>query len=303
MDALQVKNLSKSFGKQKVLTDVSFSLERGEIVGFIGPNGSGKSTMMKCVANLIFPDSGEILIAGYNLFKQRNQALSQLSALIEAPGLYYNLNGWDNLRLFASLRGLPRKRVDEVIAFTGLSQALKKRASAYSMGMKQRLALGIAILTKPTFLILDEPFSGLDPHGASELRDLIKGLAAEGCGILFSSHEILEVEKTAHRNLFIKDGRVIHLAKGEQRGSMREYKLDLETESSVLALVNELKNKGLLTEGDQQGASVLITLTKPEYLSPVLTAFFQAGQKIIGIMPFVSDIENFYNLLYERKAL
>jgi ABC-2 type transport system ATP-binding protein len=258
---------------------------------------------MKCIANLIFPDSGEINIAGFNLSQSRNQALSHLSAMIEAPGLYYNLSGLDNLHLFAGLRGISKKRVDEVIEFTGLSGALKKRASAYSMGMKQRLALGIAILTKPTVLILDEPFSGLDPHGASELRNLIKGLAAEGCGILFSSHEILEVEKTAQRNIFIKNGRVIIPERSKTRGSMQRYKLYLEPNGQVLPLLIKLTESALLEDFQQDEDTVIITLTSPKHLSSVLKALLGNGQKIAGIIPLTSDIENLYNNIYQRDAL
>ena len=163
MKSLVVNKLNKHFGKHHVLKDVSFSLQQGEIVGFISPNGTGKSTTMKCIANLIFPDSGEINIGGYDLAKSRNKALGHLSALIEAPGLYYNLSGMDNLRLFAKLRGVPKERIQEVIEFTGLGNRLQVKANKYSMGMKQRLALGIAVLTQPTFLILDEPFSAWTP--------------------------------------------------------------------------------------------------------------------------------------------
>src|SRR5690554_835004 len=214
MVSMSVSNLNKSYGKHHVLKDVTFSVEAGEIVGFIGPNGSGKSTTMKCIANLIFPDSGEVKIAGFDLAKSRNQALSNLSALIEDPGLYYNLSGRDNLELFAGFRGIPRKRVKEVISFTGLERSLKVQASKYSMGMKQRLALGIAILTEPTFLILDEPFSGLDPHGVFELREVIKKLAAQGCGILFSSHQILRWRKLPTAIYSSKRGRLWLPTKG-----------------------------------------------------------------------------------------
>ncbi len=298
MNTLTVTNLRKSFRKQPVLKGVSFSLKKGEIVGFIGPNGSGKSTTMKCIANLIFPDGGEISIAGYDLVKARSQALSHLAAMIEAPGLYYNLSGLDNLRLFAGLRGLGKVRVAEVIEFTGLGSAVKKKASAYSMGMKQRLALGIAILTKPTVLILDEPFSGLDPHGATELRGLIKGLAAEGCSILFSSHEILEVEKTAHRSIFLRGGQIVVPEKGT-RGSMQAYKLYLDGASSAPARLERLKAGGLLLKYELEEGAVMITLVDPRNLSAVLQDLLADGSIIEGIIPLTSDIENLYNRIYE----
>ncbi len=201
----------------------------------LGPNGSGKSTTMKCIANLVFPDkNSSIRIAGFDLFKSRNQALSPLSALIESPGLYYNLSGMDNLKLFANLRKISKQRLEEVIEFSGLGHAIKKKASDYSMGMKQRLALAIAILPNPTFLILDEPFNGLDPQGVFDLREVIKGLAKEGCGILFSSHQLLEMEKISSRNVFIKAGEIVSQEHAE--AAVLSYRLFLDRKDLDLGL-------------------------------------------------------------------
>lgn len=303
MASLLVKNLNKSFGKQRVLVDVTFSLEQGEIVGFIGPNGSGKSTTMKCIANLIFPESGQIEIAGYDLFNSRTNALSKLSAMIEAPGLYYNLSGLDNLYLFAGLRKVPAKRVKEVIDFTGLAGSFKKKVGTYSVGMKQRLALGIAILTNPKVLILDEPFGGLDPHGAAELRALIKGLAADGCGILFSSHEIFEVEKTAHRTIFIKNGVIISPEEEMVRGSMRGYKLYIKPLRGLVSVMTPLLDEGLLEEFKEEDGVLILSLKTSNDLSPVLKALFDGGFSIDGILPLTSDIENLYNSIYGGNVL
>lgn len=302
MSVLSVKGLCKSYGKHQVLKDVTFSLDKGEIVGFIGPNGSGKSTTMKCIANLVFPDKGEIYIAGYDLKKSRNQALSHLSALIEAPGLYFNLSGIDNLQLFASLRGVSKQRVNEVIEYTGLGKNLSKKAGNYSMGMKQRLALGIAILTKPTFLILDEPFNGLDPNGVFELRELIKTLADEGCGIIFSSHQILEMDRIAKRNIFIKEGQIITEMSGRLEASMLNYKLFLDKREEDLALLSRLQEEGIISHFHQDDSIVNISLTSVDQLSPVLTAFLQSNRKIRGIAPLTADIENLYNVIYQHGA-
>lgn len=302
MSVLSVKGLCKSYGKHQVLKDVTFSLDKGEIVGFIGPNGSGKSTTMKCIANLVFPDKGEISIAGYDLKISRNQALSHLSALIEAPGLYFNLSGLDNLQLFASLRGVSKQRVNEVIEYTGLGKNLSKKAGNYSMGMKQRLALGIAILTKPTFLILDEPFNGLDPNGVFELRELIKALAGDGCGIIFSSHQILEMDRIAKRNIFIKEGQIITEMSGRLEASMLNYKLFLDKSEEDLALLSRLQKEGVISHFQQDDSIVNISLTSVDQLSPVLTAFLQSDRKIRGIAPLTADIENLYNVIYQHGA-
>lgn len=303
MKTLHVKNLNKSYGKLHVLKDLSFSLNTGEIIGFIGPNGSGKSTTMKCIANLVFPDTGEINIAGHDLFKARNKALSHLSALIEAPGLYFNLNGVDNLHLFASLRGISKQRVDEVIEFMGLGAKIKMQVSQYSMGMKQRLALGIAILTKPTFIILDEPFNGLDPDGIFELREVIKKLAAEGCGIIFSSHQILEMEKIAHRNIFIKNGKIITDGEAKLVASMLNYRLMLDRQGGDEVLLNKLVQSSVLSDYQQDEHVTFISLTSVDHLSTALSAFLDKGRKINGISPLTADIENLYNSIYDNGKL
>jgi len=302
LSELVVTNIHKSYGKHHVLKGMSFSLKKGEIVGFIGPNGSGKSTTMKCVANLIFPDSGEISIAGHDLFKARNQALSNLAALIEAPGLYFNLNGIDNLKLFADLRGVTKQRLDEVIEFTGLGSKIKMRAGNYSMGMKQRLALGIAILTKPTFLILDEPFSGLDPDGIFELREAIKKLAAEGCGIIFSSHQILEMEKISHRNIFIKDGIIIPHEEVQRSASMLSYRLLMEKEDDDNLILAKLKESQIISDYLQDNHALHITLSAVDHLSTVLSTLLEKGRNIRGITPVTADIENLYNKIYVPGA-
>lgn len=299
MSMLIVNNLKKSYGKHQAVKDISFAVETGEIVGFIGPNGSGKSTTMKCIASLIFPDSGEINVAGYDLVKSRNQALSHLSALIEAPGLFFNLSGIDNLHLFAGLKGISPKRVQEVAEFTGLGPKLKMRTSKYSMGMKQRLALGIAILSRPTFLILDEPFSGLDPNGIFELREVIKQLAADGCGIIFSSHQLLEMDKIADRNIFIKEGSLVSFDT-QLEASMLVYRIAVPQDSNDLTLLNSLKEASVITDFQQNQHSLLIYLTSSENLSPVLTAILETGRKITGITPLTTGIENIYSTIYQQ---
>lgn len=299
MKVLCVGKLNKSFGKHHVLKDISFSLETGEIVGFIGPNGSGKSTTMKCIANLIFPESGDIEIAGYNLRTSRNQALSHLSALIESPGLYFNLSGMENLRLFASLRKVPKSHLDEVIGFTGLGPALKRPARSYSMGMKQRLALGIALLPKPTFLILDEPFSGLDPQGVFELREAIKNLAAEGYGIIFSSHQLLEMDKIASRNIFIKEGRMVPQKQIQASVAALNYKIYIDREEGDAALLDKLKAELFLSNYQQEDNILAFTLTDVQYLAPVLRALLADGRSIQGVVPMTANIESLYSSIYQ----
>ena len=206
----EVRNLCKSFGKHKVLKNVSFSIQDHEIVGFIGPNGAGKSTTMKCMASLIYPTSGQIIIEGHDLAKERELALQYVSAMIEAPGLFPTLSGYENLQYFARLKHVDQKRIEAIASFTRLHKSLDKRAGQYSMGMKQRLGLGIAMLGHPKFLILDEPTNGLDPRGIMELRQELRQLADdEDVSILISSHQLGEIEKVADRIICINQGEIV----------------------------------------------------------------------------------------------
>ena len=303
MSEVAVRNLNKHFRRHHVLKNLSFSFGAGEIVGFVGPNGSGKSTTMKCIANLVFPDkNSSIQVGGYDLFKNRNQALSQLSALIETPGLYYNLSGMDNLKLFAKLRGITKQRLDEVIEFSGLGPALKKKASDYSMGMKQRLALAIAVLPSPAFLILDEPFNGLDPQGVFDLREVIKGLAKKGCGILFSSHQLLEMEKIASRNVFIRAGEIVSQEQAQSEAAVLSYRLILKREDRDLEFLSNLKQASILEGFEADEHELVFTLTDSKYCAEVLAALLSNGRELKGIMPVTANIENLYNSIYKPGA-
>lgn len=207
---VEVKNLCKNYGKEEILKNVSFDIYKKEIVGFIGPNGAGKSTTMKCMCNLIFPTSGSISICGYDITKESEKALSFQASQIESPGLYPDLTGLEHLKLFAGIRKISKERIEEIIVFMNLeSSQLKKKTKYYSMGMKQRLALGIALLGKPKFIILDEPTNGLDPNAIIELRKTLRKLVEEDISILFSSHALGEIEKIADRIICINQGRII----------------------------------------------------------------------------------------------
>lgn len=302
MTEVAIKNLNKFYGKHHVLKNVSFSFRAGEIVGFIGPNGSGKSTTMKCIANLVFPEkNSSIQIAGFDLVKQRNHALAHLSALIEAPGLYFNLSGMDNLKLFARLQGVPRERLAEVIEFSGLGNALKKKAGDYSMGMKQRLALAVAILPDPSFLILDEPFNGLDPQGVFDLRKVIKDLAQEGRGILISSHQLLEVEKIATRNIFIKVGEIVPQDQSATGTTILSYRLLIHPEAGDLEILARLQGKKLLKDFEIGKEEIIITLADAKLCGQVLATILPTGREA-SIIPVVANIEDLYNRIYKPGA-
>ncbi len=208
---LDVAGLRKSFSGKTVLFDVSFRIGRGEIIGFVGPNGAGKSTTMKIMSGLLRPDAGTVRLDGVDLQKDPRNFLSQIGALIESPAFYPSLSAFDHVAYFARLRGCNgHAKVRAALEKVGLAPLSRKRVGEFSMGMKQRLGIALAVLHSPNFLILDEPMNGLDPVGMVGMRELVRALSREdGVAVLVSSHLLHEVEQICDRVLFIKDGRLI----------------------------------------------------------------------------------------------
>lgn len=180
---LETKHLTKQFKAQKAVNDLSIGVKENSIFGLLGPNGAGKSTLLKMVTGLLKPTLGNIIFQG-RAWERRD--LGKIGALIESPGIYPNLTAMENLRLACTLYELPGSRAEEVLALIGLENPEKKKVRNFSMGMKQRLGIGMAIINNPKLLILDEPTNGLDPLGIEELRELIRSFPA--MGILVGYH-------------------------------------------------------------------------------------------------------------------
>jgi len=207
--AIEIKNISKKIEAQQILKDVSFNIKKGEIYGFLGQNGAGKSTLMKIMFNILKPDSGEVIILGEKISgNEGNSIFAKVSGMIEAPIFYQNLTVYENLDIHCDYMGKEYKQeIDKTLQLVGLDDEVKhKKASELSMGMKQRLALGRAMLCKPEILILDEPINGLDPKGVMDIRKLLLMLQAQGVTILISSHIIAELEKIVNRIGIIHNG-------------------------------------------------------------------------------------------------
>lgn len=210
MVVLQCSNLNKKFGKKKILKGIDLVVEEGDIVGFIGPNGAGKTTTIKLILGLQKIDSGSVLINGYDISKDFVKAISDVGCLVENPDMYTYLSGYDNLKLTARLYNVTDERINEVVKLMGLEKRIYDKVSKYSLGMKQRLGIALAILHKPKLLILDEPTNGLDPEGIKEIRNILVKLAnKEKMGILVSSHILSELESFCTKVTIIKNGKII----------------------------------------------------------------------------------------------
>jgi len=191
---LKTTDLCKNFKGQMVVNNVSLHIQRNSVYGLLGPNGAGKSTILKMVTGILNPTSGSIEFDGHPWSRKD---LNSIGALIETPPLYENLTAYENLKVRATILGLPDKRIVEVLQIVRLTETGKKRAGQFSLGMKQRLGIAIALLNHPKLLILDEPTNGLDPVGIEELRGLIRSFPSKGINVILSSHILSEVQQTA----------------------------------------------------------------------------------------------------------
>lgn len=241
---IETKNLTKQYGDQKSVNNVNLHVKQGRVYGLLGRNGAGKTTTMKLLLNLITPASGEILIFGKNIKDDAKKILPRIGSLIEAPGFYPNLTGTENLKIFALLKGTPtRNAVQSALEIVGLPYHDKKLFSQYSLGMKQRLAIALAIMHDPELLILDEPINGLDPIGIAEMRSFILDLSrVKKKTILISSHILSEISLLADDIGIIDHGVLLEeesLAELEEKNG--KYMNFIVSDASQAARILEMK--------------------------------------------------------------
>lgn len=231
---LKVKNITKFYGKKKVVDNLSFSIFPGQVFGFIGPNGAGKSTTIKMICGLTSISQGSIYIDGYNVQRSFKKAIKNIGAVIESPQLYPYLTGEANLKLFAKFHGsVAEKRIKNIMALTGVHSFANKKVSTYSLGMKQRLGIAQALLANPKLLILDEPTNGLDPDGIKDMRNLIRTLSEKGkIAIIISSHNLSELEQVCDQIAIIDKGKMISYK------TMKEIQAEIESKQRIGFFVN-----------------------------------------------------------------
>ena len=207
---LKVEGLTKSFKKRKIVNNVSFESNEGEILGFLGANGAGKTTTIRMITGLISCDSGSVIIDGHNIKNDFEKAMDNVGAIVEIPFLYEYMTGMENIKLFAKLYNASKEGVQDAIKVSGLKDRLKDKVKEYSLGMKQRIGLAVALMKQPKLLILDEPTNGLDPMGIKDLREFLKDLAHnKNVSVVVSSHILVEMEQLCDRVVIISEGRVI----------------------------------------------------------------------------------------------
>ena len=223
---LQTANLTKQYGTQYAVHDLSMNVERGKIYGLLGRNGAGKTTTIRMVTGLLQPTKGEVFLFGEKMKTPTKQIFGRIGALIESPAFYENLTAKENLKIIADLRGTQSKNsIEEALKLVNLDKETKKKVKQFSLGMKQRLGIAMAMMHNPEFIILDEPTNGLDPIGIQQIRLLIKKLSAEnGVTVLVSSHILSEIEQMADKVGIIDKGVLVEeLTMDEIRHRNRHY--------------------------------------------------------------------------------
>lgn len=221
---IEIKNLSKEFRGQQVLKNITMEIPRGCVYGLLGTNGAGKSTLLKAMTGLLRPSSGEIYFQGH---KWSRKDLADIGALIETPPIYENLTAWENMKVRAVLLGASDERIREVLQITDIADTGKKKSGAFSLGMKQRLGIALALLGNPRLLVLDEPINGLDPMGIQELRHLIRSFPEKGITVIISSHILSEIQQTADYIGIISNGRLGFAGRVDEHENLEELFMEI----------------------------------------------------------------------------
>lgn len=299
---VSVQHLHKQFDSLKAVNDLSFTVNQGDIYGFLGQNGAGKSTTIRMMLTLIQPDSGSINIFGKELSHHRNAILKQTGAIIERPDMYKYLSAYDNLSIFARLSGIKtsRKLLMDQLERVGLADRYNSKVKTFSQGMKQRLGIAISLVHDPELIILDEPTNGLDPQGIADMRRLIIGLSKDhGKTVIVSSHLLSEIEVMANRMIVIDKGRKI------AEGAVAEM---LDPASTIVQLdtTNNEQAKILLQQSQWKsslqatGAGIKFRMNKTDI--PLLAAWLiQQDIGIVSLQPRHSLEDYFLSLTNPEK--
>ena len=262
MNVLEVRNLKKVIGKREIIKDLNFTVKPGEIYGFLGPNGAGKTTTIRMLVGLIAPTSGEVLICGESLQKNKEKALKDVGAVVENPELYKYLSGRENLMQIARIRKVSKDEINKLIKLVGLENRIDDKVKKYSLGMKQRLGLAAALIGNPKLLILDEPTNGLNPSGIIDFRNIVKKASRErGMAVLVSSHILSEVQQLCDRVAFINDGVIKAIEDmGEAIQGTSKESLTLITRNKEDKVIKVLRNQPFVVtaEGNKDGINVVI---------------------------------------------
>ena len=289
---LELKNVSKTFGKRRVIDNLSLEVKEGEIFGFLGPNGSGKTTTIKMILKLIDNDEGTIKVNGYDTEKQFEKAMECIGAIVENPDMYKYMSGIDNLKLHARIRNVSKQRIDEVLKLVELDNRSKEKVGKYSLGMKQRLGLAITLLHKPKVLILDEPTNGLDPAGIKKLRDILKEIShKDGVAVFVSSHILSEMQLMCDRVAVIDNGKIVKI---EEISSEEEEKTEvLDVKVKNIEKAQKILKEKFNLESKLEQNNIEITV-ETEKVPEIIKELALADVEIKAVIPKEHTLEEIF---------
>lgn len=286
---VSLMGVTKKISSKVLVDNVTFDIMPGQIFGFLGPNGAGKTTTIRMMVGLMSITQGDIIIGGYSIRKNYEQAATQIGAIVENPEMYKYLSGYNNLKHFARMmKGITKARIDEVVELVGLGKRIHEKVSTYSLGMRQRLGVAQALLHRPKLLILDEPTNGLDPQGIRELRDYLRRLTQEeGTSVFVSSHLLSEMEQMCDTIGVIRHGKLIDIRRLRTADGERMYEETAFTVNDVEAaavLLGDIQataqDHQLLVRGDQ------------DMIADINARLVGAGLRVYAIQPVTRSLED-----------
>lgn len=291
--AILLKNVSKTFGKRKVVDSITMETYTGEVFGFLGPNGAGKTTTIKMLVGLIDFDEGQISICGFDVRKHFEKAMANVGGIVENPELYKYMTGLQNLRQYARMRkGVTEERIREVIELVGLSNRINEKVSKYSLGMRQRLGVAQSLLHHPKVLILDEPTNGLDPAGIRQLRDILRNLAhKENICVLVSSHLMSEMQLMCDRVGIIVKGQLLQVTSVEElvesvQGREAQFRYCVSDAKAAAGIVSNIGEAVTVRAEDEKHLIVTVSATQKEaVLAQISRRLIEGGLELYTAAP------------------
>jgi ABC-type multidrug transport system ATPase subunit len=292
--AIETRNLSYQFGNQKVIDSLSLQVKKGSIYGFLGPNGAGKTTTIKVLLNLLKSPADTVFLFGKDINTNRIASLNKIGALVEQPAIYAHLSGKENLYNRCILLGLKRSRAQDMLKLVGLAEAADKKAGKYSLGMKQRLGIALALLSDPELLLLDEPTNGLDPNGIIEIRNLMTELVSKhDKTILVSSHLLSEIEKTASHVGIINKGKLLFQGTINELQNLNTATLKI-TVSPLETAAELLRSAGYTLGASQYADALELPFVSAEVSGQINTLLIQNGFTVSTLCQVKKDLEHLF---------
>lgn len=289
---IETRSLSYHFGLNQVLDQVSLHVDAGSIYGFIGPNGAGKTTCIKILLNLLQTGNNQVFLFGKEFKSNRTNILSRIGSLIEQPAIYQHLTGRENLKNRAQLLEIPTSRINEILTLVDLSEHADKKSGKYSLGMKQRLGIGLALLSDPELLILDEPTNGLDPNGIIEIRNLLRKLVYEmGKTVFISSHMLSEVEKMVSHLGIINQGKLVFQGSLEELYQISKKQIRIQSSMPIEAK-NLLLNMGYSAE--LVNDTLYLPFQTKEQVAKINQILVSNNHSVYSLSQSQDDLENLF---------